>query len=245
MQMVIGAIVRAFELPELVGPAASALRKVCTACAKGKVSGKGKATCTQCVPGRFADSRGLATCDACPNGKFQRSSGQPACETCAVGKYTPAPYGKPSCTVRQCPPNASGAPAHCHCRRDTYGAVHWSAPTRTWRGKCAAMPSGKASTLSLTSKQDGAWGRIKFASTTGELYVSASKCVDTRGLCNSPLPATASCCSSAPVVRTVDIAHGFSSGLEANIQLHADGVLSFRGAAGDCARGMLPPIASG
>ncbi|GMI05582.1 hypothetical protein TrVE_jg1080 [Triparma verrucosa] len=77
----------------------------CEACAAGKRSEAGSATCSEscpmgtfgergsamcvsCVPGRYSDAVELSSCKYCDPGKFSDSVRSTTCESCSVGKYS-------------------------------------------------------------------------------------------------------------------------------------------------------------
>ena len=182
-----------------------------------------------------------ATCVDCVAGRYQDLAQQIACKGCALGTYT-ATAGNTACNTRACPANAAGAPSYCFCQRSFYGRVHWNAATQDWDGSCDKMETGPRSDLVLVHNATCATGTISFGATTGTLYLSASKCVATTGICGV-LPGQAPCSSTRPVVRTVALRNFASgAGTTASIQLHDDGVLSFSSPA--CASHKKASVAS-
>ena len=68
----------------------------CTGCDTGSFY-DGDPGCSQCAPGRFADTGDLTACLQCPPGRFSDSVGGTTCATCVAGSYASA-SGSTHCT---------------------------------------------------------------------------------------------------------------------------------------------------
>lgn len=60
----------------------------CFDCGIGKSSLGGASTCTDCVPGTFANAAGSSSCTACPDGSFSSDAGSSDCVPCTRGYYS-------------------------------------------------------------------------------------------------------------------------------------------------------------
>ncbi|GMH66617.1 hypothetical protein TL16_g04474 [Triparma laevis f. inornata] len=60
----------------------------CFDCGIGKSSLGGASTCTDCVPGTFANAAGSSSCTACPGGSFSSDAGSSDCVPCTRGYYS-------------------------------------------------------------------------------------------------------------------------------------------------------------
>lgn len=77
-------------------------------------------TCTQCVPGRYAQLDGATTCDECAMGYYSAVAGATVpCQSCTFGAYTTT-TGATSCL---CNPGFEGDGATCsECNAGSYAA---------------------------------------------------------------------------------------------------------------------------